>query len=132
MWISASISSTAPLGHLQAELDVLAHGHVREQGVVLEHHAHPALVRGDVDHFGAADADAALGGRLEPGYHAQGRGLAAPGAAEEGHELAFLHRQVEAVHHRVAAEPLDDAIQIEECHLKLHISASRRDWNSVR
>ena len=106
----------APPGHLQAEGDVLAHGHVGEQGVVLEHHAHAPLVGGHPGDLGAADADAAGGGGFEAGDHAQGGGLAAAGTAQEGHELAFLHRQVEAVDHGGPAEPLDHATQFQECH----------------
>ncbi len=33
-------------GHLQAEVDIAAHGHVRPQRIGLEHHADPAFFRG--------------------------------------------------------------------------------------
>jgi len=38
----------------------------------------------------AVDADLARGDLLEPGDHAQGRGLAAAGWPDEDHELAVL------------------------------------------
>ena len=46
------------LAHLQAEGDVVAHGHVPEGGVVLEDEADPAPLRRDVRHVLAVDQDA--------------------------------------------------------------------------
>ena len=56
---------------LQAEGDVLLHRHVREQRVGLEHHVDRPLVRRDAGHVHAVDEDAARGGLLEAGQHAQ-------------------------------------------------------------
>ena len=88
--------------HAQAELDVLRHGLVREQGVRLEHHAEPAVARLEVVGHLSIDADLAGGGVLEAGDHAQRRGLAAAGGADEHHELAVLDRARQVVdgHHR--------------------------------
>ena len=48
--------------HLQAEAHVLRHRHVREQCVILEHHARIARVRRRAGHVAAADEDVALAG----------------------------------------------------------------------
>ena len=42
-----------------------------------------------------ADEDLALVDLLEPGEHPQGGGLAAPGGADEDHELAVLDLEVD-------------------------------------
>ncbi|MCY1179947.1 hypothetical protein D9M73_203700 [compost metagenome] len=64
------------------ERNVLGHRQVREQGVVLEHHADPALLRGQGetrlgDDF-AGQLDFTFVDRFEAGDGAQGGGLAAP------------------------------------------------------
>ena len=64
-------------GHLQPEADILAHRHVREHGVVLEHHGEPALARRQRGYVRAADQHAPRGLRLQPRDDAQQRGLAA-------------------------------------------------------
>src|SRR5882757_9522473 len=53
--------------HAQAESDVFTDRAVREQRVILEHHAHVALVRRHMGDIGAADLDDAFGRRLEAG-----------------------------------------------------------------
>ena len=80
---------------LETERHVVEDAHVRVQRVILEHHGDVAVAGGDVvDH---AVADAQLPGRdgLQPGHHAQGRALAAPGRADENDELAVVHGQVQ-------------------------------------
>jgi hypothetical protein len=73
---------------------------VREQRVVLEHHADPALLRRAVQSAGgigqqfAADADAPLGAAFQPRHRAQQRGLAAARGPDEHADLA--RRQAEA------------------------------------
>ncbi|MCY1183319.1 hypothetical protein D9M73_239280 [compost metagenome] len=66
-----------------AEGNVLRHGQVREQGVVLEHHADAALFRGQGEARAGNDLarqlDLTLMHRLEAGDGAQGGGLAATG-----------------------------------------------------
>ena len=56
---------------------------MREQGVALEHHGGAAGDRRQADHALAVDPHVAAGGRLVPGDHAQDRGLAAAGRAEQ-------------------------------------------------
>ena len=82
----------AALAAGQAEADVGGDVQVREQRVVLEHHAHaaavgrgPGAVAGDLR---AVDLDAAGVGALEAGEHAQSGRLAAAGRAAEGDDLA--------------------------------------------
>src|SRR5262249_21257721 len=75
---------------LEPEHDVLEYGLVRPHRIVLEHHAHAARLRRD-DRAGrgqhlAVDLDGALVGHDVARDQAQGRGLAAAGRAEQGHE----------------------------------------------
>ena len=86
------------LGHLESEGHVVRDGHVRVQRVVLEHHRDVTVLRRDVGDVAVADEDLAGVDLLETGQHPQGRGLAAPGRADEDHELAVLDLQVDAGH----------------------------------
>ncbi|MNZ86875.1 hypothetical protein D3C78_1057170 [compost metagenome] len=66
-----------------AEGDVVGHAQVRKQGIVLEHHADPAFLRGE-GKTGAGDGftrqlDFPFVNRLEACNRPQGRGLAATG-----------------------------------------------------
>ena len=82
---------------------VLAHGHVREQRVLLEHVPHPARLRGQVDApLGVeerlvAERDPAGAGPHRAGDRPQHRRLARAGRADEGDGLALadLERYVE-------------------------------------
>ncbi len=73
----------------QAEADVLIDAHVREQRVVLHHHADARGRSGgrSVTSW-LADADAAGGRADEAGDGAQRGGLAGAGRADDGHDLA--------------------------------------------
>ena len=106
-------SALADLLDTQRVGDVVAHRHVREQRVVLEHHRHVALARRPGRDVLAADAQRALGRRLQPGDRTQQRRLAAAGRAEQGEELAVGDRQVDAVdapsRHRDTPSPGDEA-----------------------
>ena len=89
--------------HRQRVGDVLPDGEVREQRVVLEHHAEVALVRrGSRDRL-AVEHDVAGGRRLEAGEHHQRRRLARARRTEQGEELAALDVQVELAHDEVHA-----------------------------
>src|SRR4029453_6581694 len=61
-----------------------AHRHVLERGVVLEHEADPAALRGQVGGVAAVDLDAAGVEPLQTGDHPQQRRLAAAGGAQQG------------------------------------------------
>ncbi len=65
----------------QRELDVLRHGHVPEQRVVLEHEAHAALARGHVGDIAAVQRDAPVIDARQAGDGAQQRALAAAAGA---------------------------------------------------
>ena len=80
---------------LEPERHVVEHAHVRVERVVLEHHGDVALLRRHVVDDAVADADRALRDHLEPGDHAQRRGLAAARRADEHHELAVGDVEVE-------------------------------------
>ena len=77
--------------------------HVREQGVVLEHHAEAALLRPQRVDAPVVEPDPAAGRRQQPGDAVQRGRLAAAGRAEQGDELALLDGQ------RHVAQRVDDA-----------------------
>ena len=68
--------------------DIVEDVHMREQGVVLEHHAHAALVRRFANDLFIAELDAAGIGSHETRQHHQERGLPRTGRAEQCNELA--------------------------------------------
>ncbi|MNE26213.1 hypothetical protein D3C80_1195700 [compost metagenome] len=81
------------LAHAQAEGNVVAHGHVREQRVALEHHTQAPAGRLGVGDVAAVEDDAATGDLDEASNHLQGGGLAAARRAEQGDKLAFFDGQ---------------------------------------
>ena len=85
---AARASAFATPRCFSGKADVVGHRHVREQRVVLEHHADVAAVRRQRDDRLAVDGDVAGGRHLEAGDHHQGRGLARAARAEQGQELA--------------------------------------------
>ena len=85
------------LPQLQAEGEVLFDRHVRVERIALEDHRDVALLRGQVVDDALADPDLSTADLLEPGEHAQRRRLAAPGGADEHHQLAVADLQVEIV-----------------------------------
>ena len=82
------ISALRHAAHLQAEADVAAHGHVREQRVVLEHHAEAALLGRSASMRLLVEPDAAAGHRQQAGDAVERRRLAAARRAEQRDELA--------------------------------------------
>ena len=94
--VSGARQSVVPLGarnlpHLQPEDDVLGHVEMGEERIALEDHGDAPLRGLQRRHVPPADDDAAGAGNIEPGDEPQGRGLAAAGGAEQGHELASGH-----------------------------------------
>ena len=85
--------------------------HVRIERVGLEHHGDTALGGLDVVHDLAADHDLTVGDILEPGDHAQQRGLAAARGADEHHEFAVRDFQAGAVDDAHRTEFLDDVVE---------------------
>ena len=101
-----------------AEGDVLRHGQVREQRVVLEDHADAPRFRrlgeaGAGDHF-ARQADLALADRLETGDGAQGGGLAAAGGAEQATDVAGVQVQVELLNDHLALITAGQVVQLKQ------------------
>ena len=98
----------------EAVRHVLGHRPPREQRVLLEHHA---TVGAGAHDAVAVDEDGARRGRVEPGDDVEQGGLAAPRGADEGHETAGRHVEVDAVdgQHLVLARPeaLDQAPHLE-------------------
>src|SRR5699024_3468155 len=61
------------------------------------HHGDIAFARGQLSDIVLADADAAGVDGLEPGEHAQGGGLPAPGGTDEDEELAISDVETDLV-----------------------------------
>src|SRR3954452_1588902 len=81
-------------GDAQAVGNVLAHGHMRGQGVVLKDGVDGTVVGGHPADILARQLDRAAAGILEAGDHPQRRRLAGAGRPEQGEELAPLDLQV--------------------------------------
>ena len=86
-----------PVGHVAVD------GHVRIEGVVLEHHGDVALGRLQPVHPSAVDQQITLGDRLQPGDHAQQRGLAAAWGPDDHDQLAVGDVQIDALHRNDAS-----------------------------
>ncbi len=80
-----------PVGH------VVEDGHMRIERIVLEHHRDVALARLQIVDHPPADFHRAGGDALKPGHHAQKRGLAAAGRADNDDEFAIGHIQTDAM-----------------------------------
>ena len=74
--------------HAQAEADIVEHGHVAEQRVVLEHEADIALLHGELQRVLAVEQHAAGGRHVEAGEDPEQRRLARARRPEQRHELA--------------------------------------------
>ena len=70
---------------------------MRIERVVLEHHRDVAVGRLDLVDDAPADVDFAAGDGLEPRDHAQQRGLAAAGGADQHAELAVADVEIDAL-----------------------------------
>ena len=96
---------------LEREADVLRDRQMREQSVVLEHHADVAPIGRRASDHRAADEDVARRRLLEAGDHHERRGLAGAGGPEEGDELAGLDVEAQIVDRAIIVEGLDDMAQ---------------------
>ncbi|EGE58054.1 hypothetical protein RHECNPAF_35000108 [Rhizobium etli CNPAF512] len=92
--------------HLQGVADILGDCHMRIEGVILEHHGAAALARLHLVDDASVNGDFTAGDFLEAGDHAQERGLAAAGWAEDDDEFAGLDLQVDAVNDGMLAVAL--------------------------
>jgi hypothetical protein len=100
--------------HAQPIFDVAPDAHVREDRIALEDHVDRPPVRRLAGHVLPVDQDLPARGRLEPGQHAQERGLAAARGAEEREELALLDREAHVVNGQHVAEPLGDVADLDD------------------
>ena len=97
--------------NLQAESQVLAHGHMRVERVILKHHRDVAFPRRQFIDAGAADPDLAVGNLFQTGDHAQGRGFPATRRTDQHDEFVMRDLQVNAVHNLGSPIALDDISQ---------------------
>ena len=81
------------LAVLQAEFHILAHGHVRENGVVLEHHANVALGGVQVIDALVIEIEIATLNAVETGDHAQKGGLTTAGGPQQSEKRTGLNVQ---------------------------------------
>ncbi len=93
-------------GQVQGEGHVLAHAHVRVQGVGLKHHRQVTLGRADFGNVPAIQFDGAVTDFFQAGDQPQQRGLATARRADEDHELAVVHLKVDALDDGEAFETL--------------------------
>jgi hypothetical protein len=100
----------------EREAHVLAHGHVRVQRIALEHHRHVAFLGQQVVDDATVDADHPGADVLQPGEHAQQRGLAAARGADQHGERTVRDLDADLVQHRHRAELLAHPLDADGCH----------------
>ena len=83
--------------HPKAESHVVAHGHMREQRVILKHGIDLTALRRDVVHPLPADGYVTLIRGLEARKDSQNGRLAATGRSKEGQKLAVADTQINAL-----------------------------------
>ncbi len=116
--------------HLQRKSDVLSHRHMREQRVALEHGMHRAFFSGSVGEVFAVEQNLPGIGQIEAGDHAQYRGFAAAGRAEQREEFARLDAEADVVHGDEIAEAARDIPDFELSHIRTtRNSLHRRYFN---
>ncbi|MNC71794.1 hypothetical protein D3C75_1227530 [compost metagenome] len=101
-----------------AEGDVVGHAQVREQRVVLEHHADAAFLRGEGE-AGAGDGlagqlDFAFVYRFETGNSPQSGGLAAAGRAQQATDVTGVQMQVQVLHHTLVLIAAGEVAQVKQ------------------
>ena len=80
---------------LQSEGQVVIHGHVGIQSIVLEDHGDVTVLGGHVVDQTAADVQLAFGNLFQTGDHTQGSGLTAAGRTDQNDKFLVLDLQVE-------------------------------------
>jgi hypothetical protein len=96
--------------------DVVVDRHMRVKRVALENHRNLAVARRHVVDNLVRDADFTVVRLLQPGDHAQQRGLAGAGWSDQHHELAFLNREADVFDHAHIAEILLDIPKLDNRH----------------
>ena len=106
----------------QAEGDVFIDGHIGPECIILEQEADPALVSRDVDaevavkDNGVANGNAAARRRFQTCDHAQRRGLAAAGRAEQRHKRIVRDHKVQILNGIEFAPALGDMFKFDFRH----------------
>jgi len=93
-----------PAAQLQTKADVLAHGAVLEQGEVLEHKAHLALLHRASGGLLAGDPDPPGVSLLQAGDQPQQGAFAGTGWSEQGHQGAGFDIKADVVDRPEGAE----------------------------
>ena len=102
--------------HLQPEGDVARHAEMREQRIVLKHHAHIAQIRRQMADALTFQRDLARRCVHKPRDHAQCRGFAAAGRTEQHDHLALFNLQRHAIGRQGLAIAPGQAIKPEIAH----------------
>jgi hypothetical protein len=103
---------------LQAEGQVLGHGHVRVQRVALEHHRDVAVLRRHVVDHAIADGQRAAADLLQASHHPQQGRLATAGRADQHHQLAIGDLEGGVLHRDLAVViDLAHTLQLHFCHI---------------
>ena len=123
------VHASADLGalaaaHLQPERDVVAHGHVLERGVVLEHEADAAPPYGQPRGVLAGDQDRAVVGLLQTRDDAQKGGLAASTRPQQRGQRPVGDLQAHVVERHEAPERLAHVLH-EDAHQAISLVLSR-------
>ena len=124
-WICSFDGRTLRGPDFQAEGDVLEHGHVPEERVVLEDEADAAIAGGAVGRVLAVEKNGAGIGEFQPGDDAQQRRLAGAGRAEQRHQLARGNRQIDLVERGELPELLGDVFRL-RCSCRFALLSSQR------
>ena len=98
--------ATLLLPHAETELHVLRHGHVAEQGVVLEDEAHAAVLHALGRELLVAHEDPSGRGLFEPGDHPQHRALPRARGPEQRRHGALRRDERHVVDGDEVSEPL--------------------------
>ena len=98
----------------EAEGNVLRHGHMREQGIGLEHHVDRPLVGRHVGDVHTIEVNTAFCWALETGEHTQQGGFARSRSAEHGEDFAFVDFQGHIVHGNRLVEFLRDPVDFDQ------------------
>ena len=86
------------MAKLERKAHVLAHRHVRVEGVVLEDHRNVTVLRWKIGDVASADGDGAPRRKLQPGHHAQRRRFSTAGWSHQHQELAWGHLERKIIH----------------------------------
>ena len=111
---SGAICLAHPLLMLQPIADVRLDRHMREDRIGLKHHVNRALPRGNARHVATIKEDLPCRRFLEPGKHAQQRGLAASRSAQKGKDLALSDGQGNILDRLKHPEAFRDAFDPQE------------------